>query len=326
MNILILARSLAARAIAGLALFGLGFAAVARAADTVAPPPTGTEHHTVTAAPLDEEARVGANRQPEWTKHHRFSDVEIYVLAPWELSTELGWDATVPEEGDVTHAVRQEFEIGLPWHSQIDYVLREEASEEDGFEVVGHSLEGSAALADWGVIPLNPALLFEYTFGVGEPDEYEAKLLLGDELAPGWHWGLNFAFEQQTGGEREREIVGSQALGYSLVDRRLGRGVELTVAAEQETGEEEEPAADVEAEEEEGEEDEWEVLVTFGPSVQWRLTDDLHLDVAALFGLTEEAPLVNTFVSLAYSWDLDDDSNAPSAEDQRFEPASNQHR
>ncbi|MFN7955227.1 MAG: hypothetical protein U0610_26105 [bacterium] len=312
------------------ALAGLALAVRSHAADAPAPPPTATELHTVTATPLDEEVRVGANQQPEWTKHHRFSDVEIYVLAPWEFSTELGWDASVPDEGDATHAVRQEFELGLPWHSQIDYVLREESTEEDGFEVVGHSIEGSVALADWGTIPLNPAVLFEYTFGVHEPDELEAKLLLGAELAPRWHWGLNFAFEQQTGGDREREIVGSQALGYSFLDQRLSVGAELTIGAEEEAEDEESKdarAAQSDAAEEPGEEeDEWEVVATLGPSVQWRITDELHLAVATLFGLTEASPLVNTFVSIAYTWDFDDASKTPSAEEQRFEPLSNQHR
>lgn len=293
--------------------------ALAETPDTPVEQVVGTEHHTVTAEPLDEETRVGPNRQPDWTTQHRFSEVEIYLLAPWELSAEVGWDASVAEEGDVSHAVRQEFEIGLPWHTQIDYVIREAASDEESFDIVGHSIEGSVALAEWGVIPLNPTVLFEYTFGVGEPDEWEAKLLVGDELAPRWHWGANFAYEQQTGGDRETEIGGSAAISYSVLDRKLGLGVETTIAAE----EEEEADADGEVEEEE------EILASLGPSLQWRLTDDIHLNLAALFGLTEASPTVDTFVALAFTWGADDEDGGGAArptEEDRLEPVSNQHR
>lgn len=307
------------RHLAPLAL-SLAFTAAARAETTVSPieQPIGTEHHTVTAEPLDEETRVGPNRQPDWTTQHRFSEVEIYLLAPWEFSAEAGWDASVADDGGVSHAVRQEFEIGLPWHTQIDYVIREAANDEESFDIVGHSLEGSVALAEWGVIPLNPTVLFEYTFGVGEPDEWEAKLLLGDELAPRWHWGANFAYEQQTGGDRETEIAGSAALSYSVLDRKLGIGAETKITAE----EEEEEDADGEVEEEE------EILATLGPSAQWRITDDIHLNLAALFGLTEASPTVDTYVALALTWGADDEdeggASRPSEED-RLVPMSNRH-
>lgn len=298
---------------------GLAVSAVAQTTEPPADPAVGTEQHTVTARPLDEETLVGPNRQPDWTTQHRFSEVEIYLLAPWELSAEAGWDASVAEEGEVSHAVRQEFEIGLPWHTQIDYVIREAASEDESFDIVGHSIEGSVALAEWGVIPLNPTVLFEYTFGVGEPDEWEAKLLVGDELAPRWHWGANFAYEQQTGGERETEIGGSAAVSYSVLDRKLGLGVETKITAE----EEEEVDADGEVEEEE------EILATLGPSAQWRITDDIHLNLAALFGLTEASPTVDTYVALAFTWGADDDESGgasrPSEED-RLEPMSNRHQ
>jgi hypothetical protein len=32
------------------------------------------------------------------------------------------------------------------------------------------------------------------------PDVYELKLLLGEELAPRWHWGFNGVYEQEVGG------------------------------------------------------------------------------------------------------------------------------
>ncbi len=85
------------------------------------------------------------------------------------------------------------------------------------------------------------------TFGIHEPNELEGKLLLG--------------VEQAFGSDDERPIFGSAAISYALFDQRLGVGAETKIAA---------------VSEEESGDEQCSLLVTLGPSVQWRLTDDIH--------------------------------------------------
>ncbi len=294
----------------------------AAASDTAG---AGTETHTVTAAPLGEERPVGANDQPDWTTQHRFSEVEVYLLAPWEFSAEQGWDATAIRHGETVHALRQEFELGLPYHCQIDYVAHEE-SDEDGFHFSGNGIEASAAFAKWGVIPLNPTLLVEWTFGYHESNEIEGKLLLGADLAPHWHWGANVGVEQDLGGEDERTIATSQAVSYSILGDKLGVGAELKLAAVRGEDEDDDgkPSASPSAGKDE-DDDHYAIELTAGPSIQWRITDDIHLDAASLFGLTGPSPFVDTFVTIAFTWELGGNGEAESDENKRLEPVSTRH-
>jgi len=52
------------------------------------------------------------------------------------------------------------------------------------FQHQGIQVEGRWALAEWGKLPLNPTLYGEWKFNDHNPDAYEVKLLLGDDIAP----------------------------------------------------------------------------------------------------------------------------------------------
>ena len=144
------------------------------------------------------------------------------------------------------------------------------------------------APADWGRIPLNPTLYGEWKFvdKTQGPDVYEIKLLLGEELAPRWHWGLNLVYEQETGGSRTTEWAWSQAVSYSLRDQRLSAGLEMKFSHETEAGSRHEP----------------EIKFLVGPSLQWRPTLRTHLDLVPLFGTTSDAPRVEAFVVFGFDF------------------------
>jgi hypothetical protein len=141
------------------------------------------------------------------------------------------------------------------------------------------------ALADWGKIPLNPTLKAEWKHNNGGTDAAEADLLLGDELAPRWHWGSDFFYEQSVNGDRRTEKAVSPAVSHSAIDEKLGIGVESRLDSENDID-------DRHAH----------LNMKVGPSVQWRLTSHIHLDLESIFGVTSFAPRVETVVFLGYDF------------------------
>ena len=225
------------------------------------------------------ENLIGINRQPEWTAHRRFPTTRVYVLPPWQVEFEQWWRGKFPRHGKSEHLFQTEIGIGLPYRFQLDlYENIEHAS--DGTRHAGTQVEARWALAEWGRIPLNPTLYVEWKFNDSAPDAYEVKVLLGEQLAPRWQWGCNVFHEQETGGARGTEWGFSQAVGYSPLDSRFSIGLEAKFEHTTERG----SRADAEIE------------FLIGPSIQWRPSPRMHLDLAPLFGTTNDSPRVEVFL------------------------------
>ena len=282
-------------------------ASSARAAE--APQPITRLEPLVVVAPKSAEL-VGPYHQPRWSARGRFSsDTEVYVLPPWECFLDLDYQLTVPRHGTSTHLFTQELEIGLPYHFQVAY--------ENNFEVVGRraqatvqTLEARWAPADWGKIPLNPTLFAEYKFGIGRPREhdreeaetgeeggidaeeeqepdrssripnsFEVRLLLGQQFGEHLQWAFNIFHEQEVGGDRETETGFSQALSYSILEETLRAGIEMQFIRRTERDSRHEPAYEFD----------------IGPSFSWKPSKRTRLDVAALFGTTDDSPALKLF-------------------------------
>ena len=152
---------------------------------------------------LSEDRAVGPNQQPEWTTARRFATTRVYVLPPWQAEFEQWWKGKFPRQGKGEHFLQSEIGIGLPYRLQLDIYENLERPVGGTFQHGGNQFEMRYAFADWGKIPLNPTLYLEWKANHNAADAYEVKLLLGEELAPRWHWGLNFFFEQEVGGGRD---------------------------------------------------------------------------------------------------------------------------
>ena len=232
------------------------------------------------AAPqrLSQQTLVGPNQQPEWTTTRTFGASRVYVRPPGTMAIVNFW---TPEfnDGENEHAFRHEIEIGLPYRFQLD--LYQNWGIQDGkSSYKGSSVELRYALAKWGKIPLNPTLYGEWNFNDNAPDVWELKLLLGETFANRWNWAANFTFEQETGGEREREIALSSALTYPVVDPTLNVGVEMLWERKTEKESRSNPKS--------------EFLI--GPSINVHPTRWSFVTVAPLFGATEDSPDVEVFV------------------------------
>jgi hypothetical protein len=142
------------------------------------------------------------------------------------------------------------------------------------------------ALADWGKLWGNPTLYAEWVGLEQRPDAFEAKLLLGDELAPRWHWGANLVGEFQLGGEREHEYQLTGGLSYTAIDSKLSIGAEAILAL-----------TDVS-----GDRGSFDTSLLVGPSVQFKPTERINVTFAPLVGVTDESPDFRAFLVVGYEF------------------------
>jgi hypothetical protein len=247
---------------------------------------------------------IGPYNEPRWAARGKFSsDVEIYVLPPYQFYVDLDYEGLFLRHGKISDNVfTQEFEIGLPHRFQLAY--------ENNFEIIGphvqetiQTIEGRYALADWGKIPLNPTLFGEWHVGVGKnyaaqlggdpatntpaiPDSFELRLLLGQELADRLQWGFNFFHEQEVGGQREWETGFAQAFSYAIMDEYLKVGLEMEFIRDCDAETRSHPTYEFDV----------------GPSFTWKPSLHSRLDIAPLFGTTGDSPAVRVFVVFSYDF------------------------
>jgi hypothetical protein len=236
--------------------------------------------------PIREEERVGSYEQPRWTTERRFPRVRVYVIPEGMTEFEFWVRADVPRHGGPTEIQNMyELEIGLPHRFQLDYYII--ARRLAGMETyLDQQFELRYALADWGTLFGNPTLYAEYVMRDQKVDKFEFKLLLGDELAPRWHWGVNLVSESETGGERAWEKSATAGLSYALIDQKFSIGVEGEAAFSDVAGSRGDYTKEYYA----------------GPSVQVRPVPNMHVDLAPLFGLTDDSEMAKLFLNMGWEF------------------------
>lgn len=234
---------------------------------------------------LREEERVGSYGQPRWTATRRFPTTRVYVIPEGKVEVEA-WARGTFKNGQSEWRFLQEVEIGLPHRFQLDLYLRQDYDSETDDTLWGGQFEVRWALADWGEIWGNPTLYFEYITLADRPEKIEPKLLLGGEIAPGWHWGANFVAELELGGERENEYQVTTGLSWTVVDSVFSIGVEDIFTF-----------ADVK-----GSRGDFDTSFVIGPSFQWRPTPPMTINVAPLFGVTNDSPDVQLWFNMGWEF------------------------
>jgi hypothetical protein len=277
---------------------------------------------------------IGPYQQPRWSARGRFSgDTDAYVLPPWSFFADLDYQLTVPRHGRASHLFTQELELGLPYRFQIAYENNFEVMGRRAQTTV-QTIEARWAPANWGKIPLNPTLFAEYKFGIGQvsgereeddgagepkeageaeeretggkeaeadeargkeakakpserhrtssshiPNSFEVRLLLAEQFGAHTQWALNLFHEHELGGDRENETGFSQALSYSLKEETLRAGIEMQFIRRTERDSRNDPAYEF----------------NIGPSLAIKPSRRTRLDVAALFGTTDDSPTLKLF-------------------------------
>ncbi len=249
---------------------------------------------------LNEEAPVGPYQQPEWTTQRRFPTTRVYLQQqPWDVGVEQWVKSQFPRGQAPNYLFQEEVELGLPHRFQFDMYenwIRDTTGKVQHDSI---STELRWALADWGKIPLNPTIYAEWTFRdrtLGA-DRYELKLLFGEEIAPRWHWGLNLIYEQEVGASRTTEYGVSQGISYTVIDGKFSVGFEMKL--ESETVDGNRSPAPIEAD--------------IGPSLQWRPTHNIHVDLVPLFGVTEDSPRIEAWLVVGFDFGPGGERKQPQA-------------
>ena len=250
-----------------------------------------------------ESERVGPAAQPEWTARRAFAETDIYVIPSGEIEFNQFCVSTHPRHGKPENSFESEFEFGLPWRTQFDVELNYSANSGRG-HYDSTLIELPHALADWGRIPLNPAVDAGWLFNTDEPDAWFGRLLLAEEFGERVHFGANLSFERQISGELETAYELNVAANYVVIPFRLAVGAELLVEHEIARESELDEEGEIETETVRS------TAVMLGPSVLYKPTRNTHLGLVTLFGLTHDAPAVEAF--LVFGIDLEPFTNRSS--------------
>ena len=225
---------------------------------------------------LREEERIGAYGQPRWSARRRFPTTRLYVVPPGEIEFEWWLRYTAPfDDPYEARNVRTEWEfgMGLGYRFQFDLYLQEEQQGPEGSFATAEKAELRWAWADWGELWGNPTFYLEWSHHNEAPDAVEAKLLLGGQLAKGWHGGLNLVYERTLGGEKTGEYDVTAGVSRTVVDSVVSIGLEGKVAL-------------VDAEGARFHFGEQEYLL--GPSLAWSPVPPANVLVTPLFGVSRK--------------------------------------
>jgi len=236
-------------------------------------------------SPYHEEELIGSYGQPRWTAHRRFVGTRVYVRPAGQFDFEQ-WFRWKNKKDDPNELVTQsEFEFGLGYRLQLDYYLITRNTEGEDTKV-DNAIEVRYALADWGKLWGNPTVYLEWISKDSDPDVVETKLLLGGDIVPGWHWGTNFVWEQETGGSRESVYEFTAGLSQTLLDDRFSWGLETKLEWADEKGSRGDYSEDF----------------RLGPSFQWRPQPQMHIDFAPLIGLTSDSLRSDIYLVFGYEF------------------------
>lgn len=232
---------------------------------------------------------------PEWTQDRTFPGTRFWKLDPGRYEFEQWWRLRQPRGADAYHILQTELEIGLTPRIQID--LYENLIIENGkLDHEGNQIEARIAVDPvYGRTPMNPVIYLEWHPRHLEGDRAEVRFLGGDEIIPDKLVGaVNLFYEQNLtkspdgmGGATfipnpEAGVTG--ALSYAVAGQKLRVGAEMKYAMEKE----------------EWGDAAWEQQLLVGPNVSTRIAGEkLKAYVTVLFGVTDDAKKVDSFVILA---------------------------
>lgn len=245
-----------------------------------------------------ENKMVGTYAQPEWSARRPFPGVAVYVAPAEQYELEGGYQDVTTPSGRHHCEWSQEFEIGLGHRLQAA-VENTYANFRDGvpglrWQEDSLKLSMRYALADWGKLPLNPAIGAGWRFNSGTADAPIGQLVLGTEFTPRLHWAADFQYEHQNGGQQQRELTAATALTYSVTNETLNVGFQAQWKRSQDLADPVSHRAEI------------------GPCIQYRPIDQLHFDGGIMWGSEQHQAVHSLFLSVGFEFgagadDHDDD-------------------
>jgi hypothetical protein len=212
---------------------------------------------------------VGSNGQPEWTMHRRFATTPAYVLAPGQIQVHEMTESRFPKRDGPSHKFVTHVAVGL--EGGLEAHVGEVAGRPSGGPTKHRGFEGKVgyAFGKWGEVAFNPAVYGGVQVNHRAPDEFDVGMSVSDEVCAGeWIWAAGVSWNQEMGDGRHRDLGAAFGIAKPLADNALSVGAEARFDNRAVRG---------------GGSDN-ELLI--GPSVQWRPTDNTHIGVVPLFGVT----------------------------------------
>jgi hypothetical protein len=247
----------------------------------------------------DQFTEMGEYAQPAWAERSRFSSTtSVYVLSPYEMFAGNIWEAIFRRHGKTLHDLTQEIDFGLQHRFELGVENELGLVGSDAHETSA-TVEARYAFANWNAIPLNPAISAEYIFGVGtsvknatsdedlhrQANAVAVRLLLGQNFGDHVGYGLNLGFLQDVSRDSGREVEVSQSVAYGAMKGKLEFGAEMRYVHNTS----------------QRNSDDRDELVA-GPTIGWKPTRQLRINLAPLFGCTGDSPRVTTFVLVSYEF------------------------
>lgn len=259
----------------------------------------------VAGAPVPLENKiVGTYGQPEWSARRPFPGLSVYVQPVGQFELETAFTAETRADAETRQEWTQEIEIGLGHRVQLalenaagDY--RESDPAARSWREESLTLGLRYALADWGKLPLNPAIGAGWKLDSGATDAALWHLVLAEEITPRWHWAGSLEGVHRTGADRRANLEVGSALTFSVTDETLNVGVQARWRDESKDG-----APSLR-------------FLQIGPCVQYRPWDEFHLDLVGYWSDgTRDAPREEVTLSIGYEFgegadDHDGDRHGP---------------
>ncbi len=264
---------------------------------------------------VTDEGVASSYGAPAAFSRSRFANLtNAYVLPPYNVYAGLIYEGDALRYDRPDHLFTQEIEVGLPHRFGVAVENEVESFRGHGQDV-SFSVEARYALADWDKIPLNPTVFAEYRFGIGNilhdegipmrldkgegaaaasqtsahtPDAIELRLLLAEDFRDKVEWAFNLFFEQEDEGDRGREwgFAQSALIPVLLSHERLKLGLEMQYRNFTDKDSRDQPSQGF----------------VIGPTVAFKPTRNIRFDVSPLFGVTFDAPRVQAFAVLSYTF------------------------
>jgi len=228
----------------------------------------------VTAPRFREDELIGSYAQPRWTATRLMPSTRVYVIPEGKTEVEL-WYRPTFDDGEHEARMLAEFEIGLPHRFQLDLYARADKPGDSNELLYGQQIEVRWAFADWGKIPGNPTLYFEWLNLEERPNKIEPKLLLGGDITEGWHWGVNIVAEMEyEGSEREHEYELTTGIVHTIKDSVFSVGAAFKTSW-----------IDVA-----GDRGNYDRPALIGPSFHWRPVPQWSINLETLAGFGSDSP------------------------------------
>ena len=263
------------------------------AAAGVAPP--DPEPPKLSAQPSEIVVAGEGERSPAWTQSRTFAATRFWRLDRGQQEFELWYSVRARKDGvdgDTRHLWQVEYMVSLIRGVQLDVYANYQYDKQNGPHLEGAQIETRIAPWNYGDLFGNPVLYLEWHPQTRDANRGEARLLFGGNLGvPRLRGALNLLVEQNLDsptGRRadflaDREIGGTAAAAYEVVERALSLGGETRLIWDQQGT------------------TEYQRTMKVGPALWLSALDaHVHLTASMLFGLNDKTDRFNPVVILGY--------------------------